>query len=57
MKTPHQSKKYSTENSSKITENSSEHFSNEKMPEKIVLQLFKSILYSLIQKEFSDGVF
>lgn len=57
MKTPHQSKKYSTENSSKITENSSEHFSNEKMPEKIVLQLFKAILYSLIQKEFSDGVF
>lgn len=37
-------------NSSKVTENSSETFSNVKMSEKISLQLFKALLSSLVQK-------
>lgn len=43
-------KKYIVLKSSKVTENSSETFSNVKMTEKISLQLFKALLSSLVQK-------
>lgn len=41
---------HSAENSSIVTENSPETFSDVKMTEKISLQLFKALLSSLAQK-------